>query len=237
MALVKGELTHLWGSFSLRDDESFEVDIGETEMAPLLAWGAVCLVGKLLADRTMGKEVIKMPLIHAWQPSGWVTFKMLGNNMYLIEFEKEWDKIRILEGRPWTFDGHLVSLVDYDDVIPPSDLEFKRATFWVRMFRLPLACMGWEIGYKIGAMVGVVEDVDVNEDGVGWGEFLRVQIVLDLSKPLPRGMTIRVRDKAIWVAFQYEKIPKFCFKCGVIKHDSKGCGLTRGRRLYGGGTE
>jgi hypothetical protein len=114
MASMEGELTHLWGSLSLRDDESFEVDIEETEMAPLMVRGAVCLVRKLLADWNVGNEVIKTPLIRSWQPSGWVTFKMLGINTYLIEFEKECDKIRIIERRPWTFDGHLVSLVEYD---------------------------------------------------------------------------------------------------------------------------
>ena len=119
----------------------------------------------------------------------------------------------------------------------PIDLDFEKATFWVRMFHLPLACMGRDIGFKIGASVGVVEDVDVGDDGVGWGEFFRVQILLDLSKLLPRGCTILVQDKAIWVAFQYEKIPKFCFKCGVIRHGSRGCGLTGGRKLYGGGIE
>jgi hypothetical protein len=40
------------------------------------------------------------------------------------------------------------------------------------------------VGWQIGASVGVVEEVDVDEVGVGWGEYLRVRILLDLSKPL-----------------------------------------------------
>jgi hypothetical protein len=40
-------------------------------------------------------------------------------------------------------------------------------------------------------------EVDVNEDGVGWGEFLRVRIVLDMSKPFARGRIFRLRDKTI----------------------------------------
>ena len=72
--------------------------------------------------------------------------------------------------------------------------------------------------------------VDV-EDEVGWGEFFRVRVVLDLSKPTLRRRTIRVRDKPIWIGFKYEKLPKFCFKCGVVRHGSRGYEVSGGRRL------
>ena len=87
--------------------------------------------------------------------------------MYLIEFEHEWDKARIMKGRLWTFDGHLVSLADYDGTTPPFELEFDKAAFWVRMYNLSPACMGRDIGFKIGSSVGEVEEVDVADDGVG----------------------------------------------------------------------
>jgi hypothetical protein len=34
---------------------------------------------------------------------------------------------------------------------------------------MPLACMSREMGQRIGASMGVVEEVDVDEAGVGWG--------------------------------------------------------------------
>jgi hypothetical protein len=155
-------------------------------------------------------------------------------NLFLIEFQYEWDKARIMEGRPWTFDGHLLSMVEYDGVTPLAQVEFDKVAFWVWMSNLPLACMSRELGVSIGSSVGVVEEVDVDDDGVGWGEFLRVRIILDLSKPIPRGRTIRVRDKSLWVTFKYEKIPKFCFKYGVVRHGSRGCEVNGGRRTNGG---
>jgi hypothetical protein len=226
-----------WGNFTLKEDEKEELAIGDTTLAPLLSRGSSCVLGKLLADRVVSKETIRTPLIRAWQPSKRVTFKTLGSNLFLIDFEDEWDKVRIMEGRPWTFDGHLVSMVDYDGVMPLAQVEFDKAAFWVRMFDLPLACMGKEVGFSIGSSVGKVEEVDVADDGVGWGEFLRVRIILDLSKPLPRGRTIRVRDKSIWVFFKYEKIPKFCFKCGVVRHGGRGCEVSEGQRTNRGGSE
>jgi hypothetical protein len=80
----------------------------------------------------------------------------------------------VLEGRPWTFHGNLFYVEDFDGLSPPSEIDFTQAVFWVRMHNLPLAYMGKEIGFQIGAMLGTVKEVDANEDGVGWGEFLRV---------------------------------------------------------------
>jgi hypothetical protein len=71
------------------------------------------------------------------------------------------------------------------------------------MYRLPLACMGKATGERLGAHVGEVEEVETNENGVGWGEFLRVRVKLNLFKPLLRGRLLKVRDKTHWVSFQY----------------------------------
>ncbi|XP_059428617.1 uncharacterized protein LOC132162401 [Corylus avellana] len=227
------ELSRLWENLPLMEEGGADLAIGEADIAPVATRGNACIVGKLLADRIVGKDILKTPLIRAWHPSDRVTFKSLGANLFLIEFTNECDKIRILEGRPWKFDDHLFAIVDYDGVTSPFQLEFDKASFWVRMFELPLSCMGRDAGLKIGASVGEVGDIDVTEEGVGWGEFLRVRIQLNLSKPLSQGRTINLREKSIWIAFQYKKIPWYCYTCGVIKHGKNGCGGPVGRRIHG----
>lgn len=114
-----------------------------------------------------------------------------------MEFEYDWDKARIMEGKPWLCDGILVSSAEFDGLTPPAKMPFEKAAFWVRMFNLPLACMGKETSQKIGTSVGRVEDVDVDDDEPGWGEYLRVKIELDLSKPLARGRKLYVQNKAL----------------------------------------
>jgi hypothetical protein len=81
------------------------------------------------------------------------------------------------------------------------------------MVNLPLACIGRETGRVIGALVGEVEAVDTDGKGVGWGESLRVKIRLDLTKPLAHGRMLKFQGKTRWIAFQYERLPKFCFNC------------------------
>lgn len=33
-----------------------------------------------------------------------------------------------------------------------------------------------------------------------------------------RGRVLKINDETTWVAFQYERLPKSCFHCGVIWH-------------------
>jgi hypothetical protein len=82
---------------------------------------------------------------------------------------------------------------------------------------------GSEIGHQIGSTVGEVEDVEVNDGDAAWGEYLRVRIIIDLSKPLDRGRKINIKHKSTWVAFKYEKLPNFFYACGVVSHGKMGC--------------
>ena len=68
-----------------------------------------------------------------------------------------------------------------------------------------------------------MEAVDTDGRGIGWGEFLRVRILIDLTKPLVRGRMLKFKGKTKWIAFQYERLPKFCFNYGVILHGRAGC--------------
>jgi hypothetical protein len=88
---------------------------------------------------------------------------------------------------------------------------------------MPLACMGREMGVKLGSNAGTVEEVVTNDEGIGWGEYLRVRIRINIQKLLVRGKMINVRNKAVLIPFKYEKIPKFCYQCEVIRHEDQRC--------------
>ena len=79
------------------------------------------------------------------------------------------------------------------------------------------------VGMKIGESMRNLINVDVVEDGMGWGRHLRIRVSIDLLKPLKRGITIHLNGKSHWVTFKYEKLPMFCFNCGRIIHGEKGC--------------
>jgi hypothetical protein len=217
------DLSRMWDSFSLRDDEDGEMEIQQQAWEVGTLRGKSCVVGKLIADRMMSKEIIRTQLIRGWKPEGTPSFKVLGDNLFLVELETEKDKTRILEGRPWSVEGHLFAVEDYDGLSSPSNFRFEKAAFWIRIKNLPLSCMSLVVGNQIGSSMGQVLEVDVDEGGMGWGEWLRVKVLLDLQKPLLRGRKLKINGSSILITYQYEKLLKFCFRCGAIMHGGTGC--------------
>jgi hypothetical protein len=164
---MTGNSSKSWGNFSLSVDEDLDVEVQATEVANIVTRGQSCIVGKLVSDRYVSMESIKKELLRWWKLSKAPNFKVLGDNLILIEFEHAKDKKRVLEGRPWVFEGNLFLVEDFDGRTAPSAIPFRKAFFWVRMKNLPLACMGREVGFKIGSSVGEVEEVDADRDGIG----------------------------------------------------------------------
>jgi hypothetical protein len=217
------ELSNLMERISFTEYEEAEVMIPFGEFQEVVSYGQTCAVAKLVADRMMSMETIKTTLWRWGKLQESPNFKVLGENLFLIEFFSMQDKKRILDSRPWVIEGSLLLVEDFDGSTAPTSYTFDKAAFWVRMINLPLGCMGQAIGRRIGETVGVVEIVDTDAKRVGWGEFLRVKILLDLAKPLPRGRKINIMGKTEWITFKYERLPKFCFYCGVICHGKTGC--------------
>lgn len=71
--------------------------------------------------------------------------------------------------------------------------------------------------------MGKVMEVEVLDDGVGWGQFLRVRIEIPLHKVIARGRIIKLNGNRIWASFKYKKLPRMCFQCGWILHGEVGC--------------
>jgi hypothetical protein len=87
--------------------------------------------------------------------------------------------------------------------------------------------------FQLGNSMGIVKDVETEEDGVGWGTYLMVKIKLDIAKPLARGRVLKLQGNNMWVAFQYERLPKFCYYYGIIKHGVAGCLSRKGSSYHG----
>jgi len=220
---MEEELARMWGNLALNEEENEGISVASEELDYMIGRGSLCLIGKVLVDRFVPKDSIRGPLMRAWNPAGEVSFKVIGGNMFVADFELAEDKGRVLEGRPWLVDGSLVSLLEFDGLTPPVQMSFDKSPLWIRMYHLPLACMDKKFGLKIGATVGEVIELDVDDDEPGWGTFLRARICVDITKPLPRGRLLHLNNQSLWIAFKYEKLPRFCFKCGRIIHGKQGC--------------
>lgn len=77
----------------------------------------------------------------------------------------------------------------------------------------------------MGNQIGVVEEIDVRENGFAMGRYALLRIRLDLRKPLQKYIRISVRseEEYVIVLLSYERLLDFCYNCGLIGHPFRVC--------------
>ncbi|KAL0002242.1 hypothetical protein SO802_016023 [Lithocarpus litseifolius] len=191
------ELEEFWKklSFTKEEDESILLGSSTTEAA-----------------RKIGKNCLVMKI------------NEVEDELYLVEFEDGRDKKRIMETCPWTYEKYLILLREFEGEQVPKDISLWQSSFWVQIHNLPLKSRTRETGRAIGASMGEVLDIDVVESGVHWGKFLRVRVLIDVTKKIVRGKRIVIEGgEQRWVAFKYERLPNFCYHFGLFSHGLKEC--------------
>jgi hypothetical protein len=110
-----------------------------------------------------------------------------------------------------------------------DEYDFSTSTFWTQVHGLPSAWMTEENLKCIGKTVGNVIEVDFDEGSKGrYRRFIRLRIEIDISRPLNPGFFLpRPGLNDLWISLKYERLPEFCFSCGVIGHDCRFCGTTQ----------
>lgn len=75
---------------------------------------------------------------------------------------------------------------------------------------MPLACRSVALikllAGKLGTLVAYETSTNMN-----CSEYVRFKVKIDISKPLIRGLQVKLRDEYMWVPFSYESLPYFCF--------------------------
>lgn len=74
-----------------------------------------------------------------------------------------------MANRPWSFERQILVLNKFDGLIPPSKMDFTHSPCWIQVHDMPLLCMSRAVGTKIGESLGKLDEVDVANEGAGWG--------------------------------------------------------------------
>lgn len=196
-------------------------------------------LGKLLSEKPAFADGIAAALGQAWCPMRGVDCKGLGDNIFLFTFHQSSGKRKALEEGPWLFDNDALVMEDFDACKRIEEYEFGTIPIWVRLFNIPLGLMSRQTGEAIGKKIGEAVEVDVGEDGMAVGQFMRVNVRIRVDGPLMRGLTLDLEkdekskrerkggkeEEEDWCRFEYEFLPTFCYTCGIIGHTDRSCEL------------
>ncbi|KAK4282357.1 hypothetical protein QN277_013744 [Acacia crassicarpa] len=185
------------------------------------------LVGKILTQKNLNYPTVVSMITKAWQVEDGVEILDMDRSsfIFLFRFNRDEDFFRILRGRPWNILGHLLNLQEWEDDMVLQEVSFDSAPFWVQFHGLPVEVFDSENAKTLGGAVGdAVMFENPMVDGKMRRAFIRVRSLIRVNEPLVSGFWVpREAKEPVWVKIRYERLQNFCFKCGCLVHDGKGC--------------
>lgn len=183
------------------------------------------VVGRFITTGTFSSSRLFQRMREIWHLRGGMEYKELAGSRFLIEFEQEGDFLHVLTGGPWTYLGDALLVVAYDGVSSVADIDIHILPIWVRIFDLPVPMLNATAGREVGELLGPVRMVHTDNRGKAWDNFLHVRIEHDIYRPIES--VVRIQDKMgrnfKRYDVKYERIPRFCFYCGIVGHCYSSC--------------
>lgn len=218
------DLTKRFLSFRLTDEEQSEVTLSDDDVKASEEECRNSLFGKIISRKPMNLGGLKSTMEQIWgHPKNFRVIE-IGKGIYQFILPSETDVIRILNGKPWFFNNHFLILDRWRPNMEPTQYDFKFTPVWIQIWGFPLQFLSKEVGLKLGARIGSVDDVVMPVTGSKEGRFVRVRVHMDVTLPLKRGSMVKLsKSPPFWVEFRYERLPTFCHYCGLLGHDLLNC--------------
>jgi hypothetical protein len=185
------------------------------------------ILGKIVSEKTIHKNLIRNALCNIWcNPKGF-RVEQIGDKLFHFFMDEQEDTKRIIRGNPWIFRNSWLIVQPWKRDIDVCSLEFHQAPIWIQLWGLPAHCKTKQMGIKIGsASMGTAvlasELYKYPKDKL----IIKIKVNLEIHKPIKAGIHIgSVEDGVHWIDFRYEKLPHFCFTCGLIGHIEANCKL------------
>ncbi|KAG5225528.1 receptor protein [Salix suchowensis] len=195
------------------DDESDEDDCPRIR-AP---WKQTLIIK--LMGRKVGYMFFMQRLKNMWKLRGDFTLTDLGNDFYLAKFANTEDREHVLFGRPWMVTDHYLTVRTWHPNFDPVEATIDKVAVWVRLPNLALEYYDTSVLWKIGNKIGKTLKVDRTTSVGTRGNFARLCVEVDLTKPLLAKFKLRRRIRRI----MYEGLHLICFHCGQYRHKQEIC--------------
>uniref|UniRef100_A0A803L3E1 DUF4283 domain-containing protein n=1 Tax=Chenopodium quinoa TaxID=63459 RepID=A0A803L3E1_CHEQI len=220
---MEDELIKQWEKFQLTKEEETVVgdDFSNGDDVDVKVQLDLSLVGKLWTIKPFNIEAMKKTLMNVWRLRDNIAIRMVETNLFVFQIFNEDDKRRVMEGRPWFFYDKILILKEMCGDEQPSEVQFTHPPMWIRLRDVPFNKCSTAIMKEIGEFQGGFLDFD-DSDPIGWGECMRIKILVDINKLLQRGMRLATgQNSSRWIDIQYEPLADFCVFCGMLDHTDR----------------
>ncbi|XP_074318152.1 uncharacterized protein LOC141654943 [Silene latifolia] len=184
------------------------------------------LVGKIWSSKSINVRAAIDSMIKLWNPKG----KIVGNildakeKIFAFRFSDVRDKARVTEGQPWHFDKYVWCFDASCEEGRMTDTPLFILPIWARIYDLPAKGRSnvkniENLGKQLGVFVSVDEAPFPEMERA-----IRVRVLHDVRRPLKNCVEIRMPNlKVVSFKVKYEKLPTYCYGCGILGHGEKDC--------------
>ncbi|CAL1387146.1 unnamed protein product [Linum trigynum] len=165
-------------------------------------------------------------LADLWRCEGSLTILSLCDGLLGFVFSDSSDLARIRDGSPWIQPRYMLHVKSWEEPSFVAVESLNRVPLWVQFWRVPshghTVLMARCLGSALGDLKAAAVHIGSNSGGV----YLRAKVAIDVTAPLPVSVTASHELQArnpFEATVLYERLPLFCFNCGVIGHPRSRC--------------
>ncbi|KAK9986874.1 hypothetical protein SO802_031825 [Lithocarpus litseifolius] len=235
---MDAEVIHGLENMTLTVEEAEVIEIPDEGRREVIESCTLSLIGKFLTCKSFNRRAAKSVLRRAWGLENALQILEVGANMFQFKFQSEFDMNRVITGGPWTFDNQLLMLQHWQKRMNVGNIKWTHASLWVQIWGAPFDMVSPQVAQEVGSRLGIVEDVGRRRKQDDQNFFMRFRVALPIEKPLRRGSFIAGSNGIrSWVTFKYERLPMFCYFCGLLGHDLHHCPLHFVKKKEGVGVD
>jgi hypothetical protein len=195
----------------LRHEDELMIDIDGEDVVEA---SRVLGIAVYYSRKSYNPQFLFSDMISAWGIERLAGVEKLGDYIFKVEFTREEEKVRVIEGGPWRHKGDALLIAHYDGLLRPSEIPIQSIGLWVRLYDLPAAMMKPTIAQKLGEQLGEFLKMDTRFPG-----YLCIRVRYPLGKPLMSSLAVTVKGRGqMLITLRYKNMPHFCFSCGRIGH-------------------
>ncbi|KAF4371964.1 hypothetical protein F8388_000131 [Cannabis sativa] len=194
------------------------------------ALSTFCLLGKVVAPMAVCEANVVEFVAKAWKFPVTVVALIEGpqyTNCFELSFAREEDRSWALDHGPWCIRGYTFFLQVWSST-SDSPVLSDTMRLWVQVHNIPHEYFSMANGLLLGGKAGKVIFVDLKENNpASWSKYLKILIERDYKTPLFSGCFFDL-DSGVkrWLQFKYEQVGIFCYFCGRLGHQRRGCKLS-----------
>ena len=181
-------------------------------------------IAKVHTNKGFSPSALYAEMRSAWNPAKQVRWRRIEDNLFTIQLDCLADWNMALLGGPWLFRNQAVMIEEYDGFTNPTTIILSKIVVWARVLKLPDNYLKEGVIKGMCRNMGEISEVQVALPAGYIGAFVRFRVKLDVHKKLIRFVSITRAGKKEWYQIHYEKLPIFCWECGLMGHWYQECG-------------